>query len=70
MIIAIIIFLAIFVIHILIIPAIILISQTLLYILLAFNYILVTLAAIDYTILLILDPSDPRLKDSNFEESS
>jgi hypothetical protein len=40
-----------------------------LYFLFSLNYLCTALVAVDYIILLLCDPSDPRLADSNYRES-
>lgn len=62
MILSLVVFLAIFIMHILIIARIFSIDQVLLYVLFAFNYVFLAAVTYDYIQLLISDPSDPRLK--------
>jgi hypothetical protein len=55
--------------HALIIRSIGEIAHPILSVLLAFNYVTLVVASIDYFILLLVDPVDPRLLTNNFVET-
>ena len=50
------------------IPSIVDLNSYLIYALLGVNYVFAILMVIDYFILLLGDPSDPRLSDPNYSE--
>jgi palmitoyltransferase ZDHHC1/11 len=54
--------------HALIIQSVVEISHPILYFLLAFNYVMLVVVAVDYFILLIVDPVDPRLLTNDYQE--
>ena len=68
MIIALLLVVIIIVLHALVIGAIADINHAILSILLAFNYVFLAVMAVDYLILVLTDPADPRLYDEGFEE--
>jgi len=50
------------------IRSMILLNSTLLYVLFGINYIVAIFVAIDYLVLMLGDPSDPRLYDPSYSE--
>lgn len=68
MIVAIILVIIIIVLHALVIGAIVQIDHAILSILLAFNYVFLVVVSIDYLILVLTDPADPRLLEEDYDE--
>lgn len=56
------------VLHALVIGAVVDINHAVLSLLLAFNYVFLAVMVVDYMILVLTDPADPRLYDDDFEE--
>ncbi len=68
MIVALLLVVIIVVLHALVVGAIADINHAILSVLLAFNYVLLAVMAVDYLILVLTDPADPRLYEENFQE--